>query len=71
MALRSRTLSFADEAYTTNGGLLHISSVHGNEQIADGRSHKEHDSRILGFQPTCTFVSFVEETKLQVLVKEE
>lgn len=29
---------------------------------------KGYDSRILGFQPTCTFVSFVEETKLQVLV---
>lgn len=27
-------------------------------------------TRILGIQPTCTFVSFVEETKLQILVEE-
>src|SRR3989344_5599532 len=29
-----------------------------------------HDSRILGFQPTCTFV-FVENTKLQVVLIKE
>lgn len=44
--------------------------MHGNEQIADGRSLWEHDSRILGLQPTCTFVS-VEETKLQVVLIKE
>ena len=44
--------------------------MHGNEQIADGRSLWEHDSRILGLQPTCAFVS-VEGTKLQVVLIKE
>src|SRR3989338_7478361 len=35
---------------TTQGGLLQTSSVHEHEQIADGRSLWEHDSRILGIQ---------------------
>ena len=69
MASPSQTLSSTDEAETTNEGLHQTLSVHGNEHIAD--SHLIEDmTRILGIQPTCTFVSFVEETKLQVLVEE-
>ena len=38
-------------AITTNKGLYRLPPVRGNEQIADGRSLGEYDSRILGIQP--------------------
>ena len=52
---------------TTDRGLLHISSVHGNEQIADGRSERNMTLAYWGFSRLAHSPSKV---RLQVLIKE-
>ena len=55
---------------TTHGGLLQISSVHGNEQIADGHLFEDMTLAYWGFS-RLAHLFLVGETKLIVLVKEK